>query len=431
MYPRRFLPGTLLLAATATLCAQTTPSFELNRDAYPIYGSMTIVQGDFNRDGKPDILMGGGSSPDDLTLQLGNGDGTFQAPLTVGLIANGPADMVAGDLNGDGKLDVVAITIVNNPNLYVWYGNGDGTFQPPLEYSTTNSPLSVTVGNFFGTGRLDIAVGENSGAIELFQNQGGGNFAPAGKLSLATTSSVTRVRAGDVNDNGSSDIAALIGTAAYVMWNDGHGDFHQAELGPYTAPTDLNVGDLNQDGMADIIISYTCNPTLTNNPDKGPQYNPCAGYDVYYGQGNNRIFKRTLVTDPGVMSGSEPWAIDVNGDGVADIGAESTHEGYGGAGLYVWLGHPDGSFDQTPQVFTATSGGFGGIAPGDWNRDGMMDFAMTLPGDGMTQIFINGGNRSSCATSRINPTITVCQPWTESIRTVWCGSRRMHTTRRP
>lgn len=408
---RRFLPIALLLAATATLCAQTTPSFELNRDTYPIYGSMTVVQGDFNRDGKPDILMGASaSSPDDLTIRLGNGDGTFQAPLTVGSIPNGPYDMVTADLNGDGKLDLVAVTIVNNPNLYVWYGNGDGTFQAPLTYSTANSPRSVTVGNFYGSGRLDIAVGEINGVIQLYKNGSGGNFALSGSLTLSPASDVIRVRAGDFNNDGSSDFAALDGSAAYVMWNNGQGNFHQTELGPYPAPTDLNVGDLNQDGMADIIVSYTCNPTPTNNPDKGPEYNACAGYDVYYSQGNEKTFQRTVVTDPGVMSGTQPWAVDVNGDGVADIAAASTPDGYGGAGLYVWLGHPDGSFDQTPYVFTASSGGSGGIAPGDWNRDGMMDFAMTLPGDGMTQIYINGGNRAPCSTSRISPTVTVCQP---------------------
>lgn len=402
-----FLGTTTFLAAPAFLSAQATPSFELNRDTYDVYNDFTIAQGDFNNDGKPDMVLGGST----IQLRLGNGDGTFQAPIAIAPASNTIQDLVAADVNLDGRLDLLVLG-VGADNLTIYFGNGDGTFQAPMEYATQNSPGSLTVGSFYGDGYLDVAAGDGNGDVEIFRNYGGKNLVLANTITVGTgsTPEVLRVRSGDLNDNGITDLAVLTGDAAYVLWNDGQGNFQPVQLATYQVPNDLSVGDLNQDGMADIIVSYTCNPTPTNNPDKGPEYNNCAGFDVFYGQGNNKTFARTVVNYNGAMPGSQPIAADVNGDGIGDIVADSTPEGYGGAGLYVWLGHPDGSFEQKPLVWVATSDNSSGLVAGDWNRDGMMDFAMPMPGSAQTQIFINGGERAPCATSQINPTVTVCQP---------------------
>lgn len=103
----RLLAAAVLLGAAATLAAQT-PGSELNRDTYEVLNDLTIVQGDFNHDGKPDLVLGGGSSDqgDMVTLRLGNGDGTFQPPITVGPVNNTIYDMAAADMNGDGNPDV-------------------------------------------------------------------------------------------------------------------------------------------------------------------------------------------------------------------------------------------------------------------------------------------------------------------------------------
>ena len=401
------LGTTAFLANPALLSAQATPSFELNRDTYTVLNDFTLVQGDFNKDGKPDLVLGGST----LQLRLGNGDGTFQAPITISSGNDTIQDMAAADVNQDGNLDLV-VTGISSDNVTVYFGNGDGTFQSPIEFATQSSPGSVAVGNYFNDGYLDIAAGDGQGKVELLRNYGGKNLVVANTLQVGTGSApgISRLRAGDINDNGITDLAVLTGDAAYVLWNDGSGNFQIDLLTSCQVPNDLGVGDLNQDGMADIIVSYTCNPVQNNNPDKGPEYNNCAGFDVFYGQGQNKTFERTVVNYNGAMPGSQPIAADVNGDGIGDIVADSNPEGYGGAGLYVWLGHPDGSFDQAPKVWAATSDNSSGLVAGDWNRDGMMDFAMPLPGSADTQIYINGGQRGPCATSQINPTVTVCQP---------------------
>jgi hypothetical protein len=84
-------------------------------------GAAAVVQGDFNNDGKPDILVGS-------ELQLGNRDGTFQPSQTVATIPNGAEEMAAADLTGDGNLDLAAITLAN-PSLYIWFGNGTALHQ--------------------------------------------------------------------------------------------------------------------------------------------------------------------------------------------------------------------------------------------------------------------------------------------------------------
>ncbi len=405
----RFLSAVLLGGLAATLSAQSNVSFELNRVTYQTYNNLAIGAGDFNNDGIPDLVVGaGGSSTGAVMLMLGNGNGTFQTPREVGPVSNTVYDLAVADLNGDGNLDVVAANI--SGQVVVFYGNGNGTFQAPVEYSTEGSPTQVVTGDFFGDGYPDIAVNDGS-SIELFRNEGGKAFVAAKTIPVGGSSQeiVTSMRAGAINGTAASDLAVLTTKAAYVLWGDGQGSFTKQQLASYVDPVGLNVGKVAQDGRDDIIVSYTCDPTPTNNPGNGPQYNACAGLDVFYGQGGDKVVKRTVVTDPGVYPTGEPMAVDVNGDGIADLVGASTGN-YVSTGLYVWTGNANGSFSQKAQAFVVTSNGYGELTAGDWNRDGMMDFAMNLPGSAETEVFLNSTKRAACATSGVSPSVTACQP---------------------
>ncbi len=423
----RILAAVFLAGTTATLVAQSAVSFETAGDTYHT-DSGPIVAGDFKNDGKPDLIECCDANGL-MVFRQGNGDGTFQPPVAA-FSTPVATSLVAVDVNGDGNLDLVGVGALNPPGppemgnyqLLVWLGNGDGTFQAPQAYAISQDwPGNVVTGNFFNDGLPDIAIGELNGDIDLFRNEGGGNFTLARTISVGTGSASLQVAlvGGDLNGDGIIDLAALpqnnlTPQQPVVLWNDGKGDFTQQALSTYNYPT-IAIGRLNGDAMMDLLVSYQCAGST--------QY--CTGVDAYYGQGDNTLYQSTLITDPSANPGliGAIAAVDVNGDGYGDIVAVGGVQcpdpqcGSYSAGMLVWLGNANGSFQQTPEQFdTASYAGSGTVAMADFNRDGMMDFAQAVPGTGgdtsnwITEYYINATPRTSCGTYTISPSVTVCQP---------------------
>lgn len=418
----RFAALAILAGTAVTLTAQSPVSFESSGQ----YQNGAIAAGDFNSDGAPDMIQNCsssypvcGNSTNSLVFFAGNGDGTFRAPvLAATMPQQGANSFITADFNGDGRLDLAAVSgpTSNGGPMYllVWYGNGNGTFQAPIKYVLSElNAYNVVSGEFFGDGHPDIAVGELNGVIDLFRNQGSSFvFDKSINLGTGSGSEVYSLTSGDLNGTGVSEIAASAegGSAssgeAYVLWNDGKGNFTQQDLGSYVNPA-VNISRLNGDAMMDLLVGYTCNPQQTGvQAGHMPPYNACAGFDVYYGQGNNKLFKRTVVTDPGVYSpdSNSLMGADVNGDGYGDIIAASALSGYSQFGVFVWLGNADGTFQQTPEEFIVSSGGAGSFVSADFNRDGMMDFTES------NEIFLNSTVRPACGTYTISPSVTECQP---------------------
>lgn len=144
-----------------------TPGQVLATGDYPI----SLAAADLNGDGILDLAVAnsgietsGPDIPGTVAILLGNGDGTFtQSPATptVGTIAD---SIAVGDFNGDGKPDLVATSDLNMGSVYVLLGNGDGTYAPALKLAAGNAPDSVIARDFNGDGLSDIAVGENNNA---------------------------------------------------------------------------------------------------------------------------------------------------------------------------------------------------------------------------------------------------------------------------
>jgi hypothetical protein len=427
----RTLAAAFLLGTAVTVSAQSNLSFETYNDPNKVAGN-SIVAGDFNNDGKPDLVECCNASTQ-MVFREGNGDGTFKAPTVAFATPVALESPVAVDVNGDGKLDIVAVAALNPPappgsgNMYlmVFLGNGDGTFQSPKVYNTTQFPNTLVVGNIFGDGHQDIAVADEESIIDLFRNDGSGGYTYVSSVNTGGGPYASdQVVGGDLNGTGVMDLAVMqlastdngVNAAnpqqLYVLWNNGKGTYTSQMLDDAYNYPKIAISRLNGDGMMDILVSYAC----------GSANIECMGIDAYYGQGNNTAYKRTLVNSPTGASPANTYGLagaDVNGDGYGDIvvfafNSETCPDGCptNPAGMSVWLGKADGSFEQTPVEFvTSNDAQIGTFAMADFNRDGMMDFVQGLPGaGGQTQVYINSTTRTDCGRYTISPTVTVCEP---------------------
>jgi hypothetical protein len=277
-----------------------------------------VWPGDFNEDGITDLVSGAGDftdldSEEPIRIALGNGDGTFKAPIVSATIGGVRA---AADLNRDGFIDVVALT---PDGLAVLPGNGNGTLQAPR-------PVSMEA----GWGGFVLAV--------------------------------------DLNADGIRDIAAILstGTTAYVAIFAGRGDFTFAD--PVTVPVaqfpqQATTGDFDGDGRLDLAVSHIVQATAASAP-----------ISILLNEGTLQF---TASTVPVPKSATDLTARDLNGDRILDLVVTgSTHTGFSYAHdgfLYVLTGAGNGSFALSATYATAI--GPIAVVVGDFTRDGRLDVA--------------------------------------------------------
>ena len=139
-------------------------------------GPGAVAVADLTGDGIPDIITADYKS-NSVSVLLGNGDGTFQAPRILP-VGDAPNDVIVADLRGDGKEDIVTANEADN-TVSVLLGNGDGTFQPQQSYPVGDRPVSVAVADLTGNGILDIvAANHHDGTVSVLMGTGNGTFKP-------------------------------------------------------------------------------------------------------------------------------------------------------------------------------------------------------------------------------------------------------------
>ncbi|HEY3992967.1 MAG TPA: VCBS repeat-containing protein [Ktedonobacteraceae bacterium] len=164
-----------------------------------------IVFGDFNGDGKTDIVTTN-STDSSISILMGNGDGTFRSSQAFPIGA-APTGVAVGDFKKDGKLDIVTTNSSDN-SISVLMGNGDGTFQSPQTLLVGADPIGVAVGDFKRDGKLDIVTTNSSdNSVSLLMGNGNGTFQLPQTLHVGANP--TRIVVGNVNGNGNLAIATI------------------------------------------------------------------------------------------------------------------------------------------------------------------------------------------------------------------------------
>jgi len=200
----------------------------------------------------------------DARVFLGNGDGTFRAmhPLAAGL---NPGVALTGDLNGDGRNDLVVVNI-NSSDASVFLGRGDGTFGAGTRYPTGQGGLGATLADLNADGHLDLAIANIISAdVSVLYGIGDGSFSP--EVRLASGSGTIFVAAGYIDADRRPDLAIALKRGVKVFRN----------LGPYPdtdgdglKDPDDACTDSDGDGYGDpFISSNTCatdNCALAPNP---------------------------------------------------------------------------------------------------------------------------------------------------------------------
>ncbi len=336
--------------------------------SYPVGNALAgfgIVAGDFTALGHLDLAV---SDFDGLQLLLGNGDGTFQPAKTVAAGIQGA--LVAGDFNGDGRLDIAAANY-GFDDVSVLLGNGDGTFGPQLTYAPGTSflsgfvPQGIVAGDFTGNGRIDLAVSVSGGSISVFLGDGDGTFQSLVHASNPVGAAPSAIVAGDFTGDGQLDLAVTDVDGVQILLGNGDGTFQPAKTVAAGIEGPLVEGDFNGDGRLDLAIANETSDVVSVLLGNGDgTFQPAVSYSV----------------------GMEPTGIvagDFNGDGRIDLAVtvininESNPLNLTYAStVSVLLGNGDGTF--RPAVPYAVGPGPWDIAAGDFNGDGHLDLAVAV-----------------------------------------------------
>ena len=302
-------------------------------------GPIGVIAADFNDDGKPDLATAN-SVDGTVSILLGNGDGTFAAQPTL-VTGSVPYSLAAGDFNRDGKLDLVVTNFANGTpsTVSVFIGNGDGTFQAPVTYGVGSGPISVITGDFNGDGFLDVAVAnQNDHSVSILLGVRDGTFQPNVDYP-AGTPDVGGVTSGDFNHDGVLDLALSnpSNDTVSVLLGNGDGTFQPpvsyATGNSGVHPIAVTQADFNGDGMLDLAVTNLNANTVA----------------ILLGNGDG-TFQSSKAYPSTRLPSIGPSAMttgDFNGDGKIDLAITDQHDNT----VSILLGNGDGTF-QTPLEFT-------------------------------------------------------------------------------
>jgi fibronectin type 3 domain-containing protein len=344
-------------------------------------------------------------------------------------VGSWPEAVAIGDVNGDGRNDVVMTTSyyfdpANDFHVFVFLQSADGTLSPPVSYATAatygNRPLSVSIGDITGDGRGDVVVGIDGIGVQVFPQLPSGAL---GSPAMYATADSNKIRLGQLDGDGRLDVAGVgWGTnTVSVLFNDGHGGLSSPVTYPvqHAGYEDLEVGDVNADARDDLIVmsgqSYAV-PNVSVLAQLPVGFGAAAAYtvaantntqgigvgdvtgdgrsDVVASYGGNRpnsavaVLAQTAsgtLAAPAVNSSydvPEPVAVgDLDLDGRADVVV--LHGGWLRAGVYRQQANGSLGPEELYAIPYASHYNPHGLAVGDVNSDGSPDIVLADYNNGL------------------------------------------------
>ena len=264
-------------------------------------------------------------------------------------VGQGPFTLASGDLNGDGRKDVVT---TNNESVSVLLGTGLGKFAPAVDYPGTTGGLSIALGDLNGDGRPDLV---RSGAQpSVYINLGNGTFGPA--VTYPVQSGGSGLDLGDVDNDGKRDlvVANYGSNSLSLLRGMGDGTFGPATTVPgVLSPWGIKVVDIDNDGNRDLIVSNVNESTIS----------------LFRGNGNGTV-AAPAVYPAGPSYPTALTVADLNNDGRLDVVATAVNA------ATVLLGNSTSGLGA-PTSYPATSMYGTPVAVGDVQNDGRVDLVLS------------------------------------------------------
>jgi len=370
----------LLIVAPSVLSADV--SFHAHRD-FIVPAPGIPAQGDMNGDGIPDLIVPGSSN---ISLLLGKGDGTFQAPIGIESGA-APFAVVTGDFNGDGILDIAAGT---SSGVSIILGEGGGKFGTPIILPAGKSPQRSITADLNGDHILDVAVANfDSNDISIFFGKGDGSFVPGATIQVGM--GPLGIAAADINRDGRADLVVTNsgttdglnsgpnGSTIAIILGGGKGTFRPAVLLPLAhTPEGIAISDFNRDGKLDLMIALTATDQVAELLGNGDgTFKPARLFTV---------FPQSRPVPADILGPKNVALADFDGDGNIDLAVANSLTSTVG----ILFGDGTGNFIKPYNIEVSQAPMW--VLAGDYNRDGKADFISSNNSANNISVVIGNGD---------------------------------------